>query len=163
MPRRSAGVLAFRRTLRQPEVLLVHPGGPFWRARDAGAWSIPKGEYQDSEEPQAAAVREFTEETGWILRSELIQLGQVRQAGGKIVTAFAAEADFDTRTLKSNLCDIEWPPRSGRFIAIPEVDRAEWFTLPVAREKIIAGQLPLIDRLQEIIGAMPLPDSGSRI
>ncbi|MBS3649801.1 NUDIX domain-containing protein [Pseudaminobacter sp. 19-2017] len=158
MPRRSAGILAFRSTGKQPEVLLVHPGGPFWRVRDAGAWSIPKGEHLEAEEPQVSAIREFTEETGWILQSELIPLGQVRQSGGKIVTAFAAEADFDTSTLNSNLCDIEWPPRSGRSVTIPEVDRAEWFTLPLAREKIIAGQLPLIDRLQEIIGAIPLPD-----
>lgn len=152
MVAKSAGVLVYRRRARALEVLLVHPGGPFWAKRDAGAWSIPKGEYADDEQPEAAARREFAEETGWTLAGALTPLGEVRQKAGKAVTAFAAEGDFDPATLKSNEFEMEWPPRSGRRASFPEVDRAEWFSLDRAREKLIEGQRPLLDRLAAISG-----------
>ena len=125
----------------------MHPGGPFWSKRDSGAWSIPKGEYSDDEDAEAAARREFEEETGWTITSDLLPLGEIRQKAGKTVTAFAAEGDFDTASLDSNRFEIEWPPKSGRIAAFPEVDRAGWFALDEAREKIIEGQRPLLDRL----------------
>ena len=131
-------------------VLLVHPGGPFWSKRDLGAWSIPKGEYADDELPEAAARREFAEELGVELRQALRPLGAVSQKGGKLVVAFAAEGDFDVATLRSNTFEMEWPPRSRQRQAFPEIDRAEWFALPVAQQKIIAGQRPLLDRLEAI-------------
>ena len=131
-------------------VLLVHPGGPFWSKRDLGAWSIPKGEYADDEQPEAAARREFAEELGVELRQALRPLGEVSQKGGKLVVAFAVEGDFDVAALRSNTFEMEWPPRSGRRQAFPEIDRAEWFALRVAQQKIIAGQLPLLDRLEAI-------------
>ncbi len=134
------------------EVLLVHPGGPFWQKRDLGAWSIPKGEYADGEDAEAAARREFTEETGWTIAGEMTLLGDIRQKAGKTVTAFAAERDFDPATLVSNRFEMEWPPRSGRVASFPEVDRAGWFSLADARERIIGGQRPLLDRLEEIVG-----------
>jgi len=131
-------------------VLLVHPGGPFWSKRDLGAWSIPKGEYADDEQPEAAARREFAEELGVELRQALRPLGEVSQKGGKLVVAFAVEGDFDVAALRSNTFEMEWPPRSGRRQAFPEIDRAEWFALRAAQQKIIAGQLPLLDRLEAI-------------
>ncbi|CAM3739494.1 NUDIX domain-containing protein [Bordetella flabilis] len=133
-------------------VLLVHPGGPFWARRDTGAWSIPKGEANLGEQLRDVAVREFAEELGAPPQGLLQPLGEVRQAGGKRVTAFAVEGDFDTAALRSNTFEMEWPPRSGRIRTFPEVDRAEWFTLPLAAEKILAGQRPLLDRLQQLIG-----------
>ena len=147
MARLSAGVLVYRRISGANEVLLVHPGGPFWRSKDAGAWSIPKGEYGEGEEPEAAARREFSEETGWVLAGNLVPLGVVRQSGGKVVTAFAVESDFDVSSLRSNSFEIEWPPRSGRMQAFPEVDQAAWFGLAKAHEKIIVGQRPFLERL----------------
>jgi predicted NUDIX family NTP pyrophosphohydrolase len=151
MPRRSAGILAYRLAGARPQVLLVHPGGPFWAKRDAGAWSIPKGEYAEDEEPEAAARREFLEETGLPLTGSATPLGEIRQAGGKIVAAFAIAADFDVTDLHSNMFEMEWPPRSGRKESFPEIDRAEWFGLAEAREKIIPGQRPLLDRLAEML------------
>ncbi|PSJ64886.1 NUDIX domain-containing protein [Kumtagia ephedrae] len=147
MAKLSAGVLVYRRTAGAVEVLLVHPGGPFWRLKDLGAWSIPKGEYVESEDPEAVARREFTEETGWTLDGDLAPLGTVRQGGGKVVTAFAAEGDFDVNTLQSNAFELEWPPRSGRIQSFPEVDRAAWFRPQEATEKMIVGQRPLLRRL----------------
>jgi len=129
------------------QVLLVHPGGPFWQNRDDGAWSIAKGEFGDGEPAEAAALREFTEETGWTITDTMKPLGDVRQASGKYVTAFAVEADFDPQSLRSNTFEIEWPPRSGSRRAFPEVDRAEWFEPHEARKKLIAGQQVFIDRL----------------
>ncbi len=129
----------------------MHPGGPFWRKRDTGAWSIAKGEYSQDEQPEAAARREFAEETGWEAEGDLTPLGEIRQAGGKCVTAFALEADFDPRTLRSNRFEMEWPPRSGRMQSFPEVDRAEWFGLNEAREKLVARQRAFIDRLEEVL------------
>lgn len=133
-------------------MLLVHPGGPYWRNKDLGAWSIPKGEYADEEAEEIAARREFAEELGLELSAPLIALGQVRQRGGKLVTAFAAELDLDLRSIRSNTFEMEWPPRSGKRQTFPEVDRAEWFALEEAREKINAGQRPLLDRLAQLAG-----------
>jgi predicted NUDIX family NTP pyrophosphohydrolase len=130
------------------EVLLVHPGGPFWAKRDEGAWSIPKGEYEDGEDPRACALREFEEELGTPLAAtELVELGSVRQKNGKLVTAWAADGDLDASAIRSNTFTLEWPPRSGRMREFPEVDRAAWFGLEEAREKINAAQSALLDRL----------------
>ena len=152
MPRRSAGILLHRRgDDGEREVLLVHPGGPFWARRDAGAWSIPKGEHGDEETPLDAARREFSEELGLPLPAgELVTLGEIRQKGGKVVSAWALEADLDVERIVSNTFEIEWPPRSGKRATFPEVDRAGWFPLPAAREKLLAAQLPLLDRIAEL-------------
>ena len=147
MAKRSAGLLLFRRRDQSIEVFLVHPGGPFWAKKDLGAWSIPKGEYAESEDPLAAARREFEEETGFPAPANAVGLGELKQAGGKIVIAWAAEGNCDPAKLVSNLCEIEWPPRSGRRKEIPEVDRAGWFSMEEARERILPSQLPLLDRL----------------
>jgi predicted NUDIX family NTP pyrophosphohydrolase len=151
MPRTSAGLLLYRRTASGIEVFLVHPGGPFWAKKDAGAWSIPKGEYLPGEDPLAAARREFAEETGIVLDGEAVDLGSVKQAGGKIVRAWAIEGDFDAGAIRSNTFALEWPPRSGRQQEFPEVDRAAWFDLETAQEKILKGQLDFIRRLGEIL------------
>ena len=161
MPSKSAGIIAYRRC-RRLEVLLVHPGGPFWRNKDLGAWSIPKGEYADEEDAEIAARREFAEELGRELSAPLIALGQVKQRGGKLVTAFAAELDLDVRSIRSNTFEMEWPPRSGKRQTFPEVDRAEWFTLEEAREKINAGQRPLLDRLARLAGGGPVAETGKQ-
>ena len=149
-PLKSAGVLAFRKQGRTLEVLLVHPGGPFWRNKDLGAWSIPKGEFDDTEDAETAARREFAEEIGTALSVPLIPMGEIRQRGGKTVIAFAVETDVDVGQIKSNIFEIEWPPRSGRRQSFPEIDRAEWFGLKMAREKINAAQVPFLERLQAI-------------
>jgi predicted NUDIX family NTP pyrophosphohydrolase len=131
-------------------VLLVHPGGPFWARRDAGAWSIPKGEYEPGDDPLEAARREFEEElSSRAPDGETVELGEVKQRGGKVVCAWALEGDLDAAEIKSNTFTAEWPPRSGRFRSFPEVDRAEWFTLVAAREKINPAQAALLDRLEE--------------
>jgi predicted NUDIX family NTP pyrophosphohydrolase len=147
MPSKSAGILAYRRTEKQLEVLLVHPGGPFWRNKDLGAWSIPKGEYGAGEDPEAVARREFREELGIDMIGALQPLGEIKQKGGKTVTAFAVETDIDASTIQSNTFELEWPPRSGRRQIFPEVDRAEWFDLASARAKINEAQRTFIDRL----------------
>lgn len=153
MPKTSAGLLVYRHQLGLPEVLLVHPGGPFWRKRDDGAWSIPKGEYGAGEEPQAAAFREFTEELGATPPAASGHpLGEVVQAGGKRVVAYAVESDFDVSMIRSNSFEMEWPPGSGRRESFPEVDRAGWFSLEVAKGKIISGQRPLLERLEAMLG-----------
>ncbi len=151
---RSAGILLHRTGSEGREVLLVHPGGPFWARRDDGAWSIPKGEYDDGEEPLAAALREFEEELGSALEhvGELRELGEVRQRNRKLVTAWAAEGDLDAAAVRSNTFEMEWPPRSGKRQAFPEIDRAEWFGLARAREKLIPAQVAFLDRL-EALGA----------
>src|SRR5262245_52809451 len=138
MPKRSAGILMYRRANAGLELLLVHPGGPFWARKDLGAWSIPKGEYSEGEDAFAVAAREFEEETGMRPAGEFRVLGEVKQAGGKIVTAWAVEGEFDPGALKSNRFELEWPPRSGRRQSYPEVDRAEWFDLDEARRKILS-------------------------
>jgi predicted NUDIX family NTP pyrophosphohydrolase len=153
MPSRSAGILAFRKSNGVVEALLVHPGGPFWRNKDLGAWSIPKGEYGPDEDPETVARREFREELGIELRHAVLPLGDIRQRGGKTVTAFASEADIDVTDFKSNSFEIEWPPRSGRKREFPEVDRAEWFDLASARTKINEAQRAFLDRLETIIEA----------
>ena len=149
MARRSAGILLYRRRDGAVEVLLVHPGGPLWARRDAGAWSIPKGEYEDGDDPIAAALREFEEELGTALPAgtELVELGTVRQSAGKVITAFAAEGDLDADAITSNTFTVEWPPRSGRMQEFPEVDRAAWFSIAEAREKLNPAQAELLVRL----------------
>jgi predicted NUDIX family NTP pyrophosphohydrolase len=132
-------------------VLLVHPGGPFWRNKDIGAWSIPKGEFDDTETAEAAALREFEEEIGFRPQGIPIPLGDAVQQGGKRVTAFALEGELDPSRITSASFEIEWPPRSGRLARFPEVDRAEWFTLDDARSKIVRGQVVLLDRLRSSI------------
>jgi len=147
----SAGVLLYRRRKGALEVLLVHPGGPFWARKDDGAWSIPKGEFDVNESPVDAARREFLEETGVALTSELRALTPVAQSRGKMVHAFAAEGDLDSVAVRSNTFEVEWPPRSGRVQSFPEIDRAAWFTLDEARRKMIAGQRPLLDELEAVV------------
>ena len=147
MAKRSAGLLMYRRRNGQVEVFLVHPGGPFWAKKDMGAWSICKGEYAESELPLEAAKREFQEETGFTAQGSFLELGVVQQASGKIVSAWAFEGDCDPGKLISNHCQVEWPPRSGRMIEIPEVDRGGWFSLEAARERILKAQEPFLDRL----------------
>jgi predicted NUDIX family NTP pyrophosphohydrolase len=153
MPQRSAGILLYRRAGAGPEVLLVHPGGPFWAKKDDAAWSIPKGLHDETEDPLAAARREFLEETGRPAEGEAMPLGAFKQPGGKIVTAFAIEGDFDLAGFRSNTFTMEWPPKSGRSAEFPEADRAAWFSLDQARRKILGGQLPLLDALIERLGA----------
>jgi len=150
MGRQSAGLLVFRRRGTEVEVLLVHPGGPFWAKKDRGAWSIPKGEHAPEEDPLNAARREFTEETGAVVDGPFLPLRPVRQAGGKVVAAWAVEAEVDAATIRSNMFSLEWPPRSGRYVDVPEVDRAEWFPLSVAEEKIGVGQRPFLIELRRI-------------
>ncbi len=148
---RSAGILLHRDHGGAREVLLVHPGGPAWARRDAGAWSIPKGEYDAGEDPLAAARREFEEELGSPApEGEAEDLGEIRQKSGKLVRAWALPGDLDASSAVSNTFELEWPPRSGRRIEIPEVDRAEWFSLEVAREKINPAQVPLLERLEQL-------------
>ena len=137
----------YRRSPEGIEVLLVHPGGPFWAKKDLGAWSLPKGEYSPSEDPLSVAVREFQEETGFPVPETFLDLGSIKQAGGKIVSAWAFEGDCDPAKMVSNRCEVEWPPRSGRLIEIPEADRGEWFSVDEAKERIKSTQIPLIDRL----------------
>lgn len=154
MARRSAGILLFRRRDGDPEVLLVHPGGPFWAKKDDGAWSIPKGEHGDDEDAVVAARREFFEELGRRLPAGWITpLGEVRQKGGKLVSAWAVEGDLDPDRIVSNTFELEWPPRSGRRQQFPEVDRAGWFTLDAARAKLLAAQAPFLDRIAELLDA----------
>ena len=149
MPKQSAGILLYRRRKGIPEVLLVHPGGPFWVKKDADAWSIPKGLYGPGEKPLDAARREFREETGQAAQGPCEMLGEFRQPGGKRVTAYALEGDCDEAKLRSNLFSMEWPPRSGRMQEFPEVDRAAWFSLPEAEAKLHKGLKPLIAALRE--------------
>ena len=153
MGKRSAGVLLYRRIGDGLEVLLVHPGGPVWARRDAGAWSIPKGEYGDGEDPLAVARREFEEETGQRPPTGgFVALGEVRQKGGKVVSAWAAPGDLDPDAITSNTFTMEWPPGSGTRREFPEVDRAGWFDAATAREKLISAQAGLVDRLLAAVG-----------
>ncbi len=139
----------YRRRDRHLEVFLVHPGGPFWAKKDLGAWSICKGEYVDGELPLEAAKREFAEETGFLAEGEFLELGTVQQAGGKLVSAWGVAGDCDPAKLVSNRCQVEWPPRSGRLIEIPEVDRGGWFSLSEAKQRILKSQTPFLDRLSQ--------------
>jgi predicted NUDIX family NTP pyrophosphohydrolase len=148
VPRRSAGLLMYRRRPHHDlEVFIVHPGGPHFAKKDFGSWTIPKGEYEEGEHPLQAARREFQEETGFPAGELFIDLGSIKQKGGKIVAAWAFEGDCDPAKLVSNLCEVEWPPRSGRTIEIPEIDRGAWFSIDEAKEHIKPTQIPLLDRL----------------
>jgi len=153
MTRLSAGILMYRGSAQALELLLVHPGGPFWAKKDLGAWSIPKGEYDQGEDPLTVARREFEEELGVSPpQSSFLPLGVLLQPSRKVITAFALPGDFDPATLKSNPFELEWPPKTGRMQSFPEIDRAQWFAPGEAREKILPGQSPFIDRLLERLG-----------
>jgi predicted NUDIX family NTP pyrophosphohydrolase len=155
MAKLSAGILMYRGQGPALELLLVHPGGPFWAKKDRGAWSIPKGEYTEGEDPLACAIREFAEELGRpaVTRpAALFSLGELRQPSRKVIAAFALEGDFDPAMLKSNEFEMEWPPKSGQMQSFPEVDRAAWFAPDAARKKIHPGQAPFIDRLLAALG-----------
>ncbi|MGE5408824.1 MAG: NUDIX domain-containing protein [Syntrophothermus sp.] len=156
---RSAGILLFRLAAAEPELLLVHPGGPFWERRDLGAWSIPKGRIEDGEDPRECALRELGEELGphapRLEIEQLLELGTVRQRSGKLVEAWAAEADFDPARLASNTFPLEWPPRSGRTQEVPEVDRAQWFGPAEAGRRILAAQDAFVERLLRLLDERP--------
>jgi predicted NUDIX family NTP pyrophosphohydrolase len=149
MPKTSAGLLLFRDTPEGLQVLLAHPGGPLWAKRDDGAWTIPKGEIDGGEDPLSAARREFEEEMGQAVDGDFIPLGEITQAGGKRVVAWAVRAEFEPASLRSNLFSMEWPPRSGRQQQFPEVDRAQWFDTATARRKLLPSQLPLLEQLEQ--------------
>lgn len=151
MARQSAGLIMYRFREGEPEFLLVHPGGPFWAKKDLGAWSVPKGEYDEGEDPLQVAQREFREETGLEARGPFLELTGIRQPGGKRVKCWGFPGDCDPTRLTSNTFTIEWPPRSGRQTSFPEVDRAEWFSLRRLREKILPGQLPLVEELAALL------------
>lgn len=152
--KKSAGLLLYRIKNKIPEVFLVHPGGPYWSKKEIGAWSIPKGEIEESEDPFFAAIREMKEETGIAIDIPLenfFRLSEVKQKSGKIVIAWAAEMDFNIEKIKSNLFEMEWPPKSGKSQSFPEIDKAGWFSFESAREKIIPGQIPLLEELDKKI------------
>jgi len=151
MAQKSAGLLMYRKRAGMVEVFLIHPGGPFWASKDEGAWAIPKGEFTDEESPLAAAKREFREETSFTASGDFQPLEPIKQAGGKIVHAWAVEGDCDAAAIKSNTYKAEWPPHSGQWRSFPEVDRAAWFSLPQARAKILKSQLPLLDQLEHLL------------
>jgi predicted NUDIX family NTP pyrophosphohydrolase len=152
---KSAGVLLYKGGADQLKVLLVHPGGPFWAKRDQGAWSIPKGEIMEGEDPEKAARREFAEELGVAFDGALDLLGEKVQPSGKRIIAYAGEGDIDCAAIRSNSFEIEWPPKSGRRRSFPEIDRAEWFSLDEARDKLLKGQLPFLDLLARQLRARP--------
>jgi predicted NUDIX family NTP pyrophosphohydrolase len=152
MPKQSAGLLIYRRRDGRLEVLLVHPGGPFWQSKDLGAWSIPKGEFAEGDDPLETAKRELREEIGLSVDGPFVPLEPIRQRGGKIVHAWIVEADFDPGEVKSNTFSVEWPRGSGKLQNFPEIDRAEWFTLEAAGEKILSSQRPLLEQLQTSLG-----------
>ncbi|MGH7158247.1 MAG: NUDIX domain-containing protein [Candidatus Saccharimonadales bacterium] len=153
MAKQSAGILAYRKGEEGYEVLLAHPGGPFWAKKDDGCWSIPKGEFDESEQALPAAKREFTEETGMPApEGDYQPLGQAKQASGKVVHAFALESDINLEEFKSNMFEMEWPPRSGQKQEFPENDKAAWFSLSAARQKLVRGQVPLLEALAANLG-----------
>ena len=154
MTKKSAGILLYRYHNNLPEVLLVHPGGPFWARKDMGAWSIPKGEFEPGENPLDAAKRELEEETGIKAEGNFIELTPLKQKSGKLVYAWTLEKDIDPEDIKSNDFEMEWPPKSGKKKAFPEIDKAAWFNMDEARRKIIEGQSPLIDELETKINAL---------
>jgi len=161
MPQRSAGILLYRGSAKSLEVLLVHPGGPFWAKKDEGAWSIPKGLVDEGEDVEAAARREFEEETGVRVSAPLVELGAFRQPSGKIVVAFAAKGDCDAAAIRSNEFEMEWPPKSGKMGRFPEVDRAGWFSPAVALSKILKGQAPIVQVLTQRLGTPAKKGSSS--
>ncbi|HSX35289.1 MAG TPA: NUDIX domain-containing protein [Candidatus Saccharimonadales bacterium] len=162
MPKQSAGILLFRRSPGGAEVLIVHPGGPFWAKKDTGAWSIPKGEFEEGEDAETAAKREFEEEIGAPAPEGVyLNLGQAKQRSGKIVYGFACENDFNLEQFKSNMFTMEWPPKSGVQQEFPECDRAAWVTLTVAKKKLVSGQVPLLETLAKELGeSLDPPTSG---
>ena len=149
MSKKSAGILLYRFKKKNLEIFLAHPGGPFWKNKDAGAWSIPKGEFDDNEEPLDAAIREMKEETGLTLKGNFIELTPVKQKSGKLVYAWALEHDIDPSEIKSNEFEMEWPPKSGKKKSFPEIDKAEWFDLTMAKDKILGAQWPLVEELRK--------------
>jgi predicted NUDIX family NTP pyrophosphohydrolase len=154
MPKRSAGILAYRFQQDQLQVLLVHPGGPFYTKKDEGAWSIPKGEYEETEDALTVARREFEEETGnTIIGTKFLELAPVKLKSGKIITAWAIAADFDQCFIRSNIFEMEWPPKSGKMQSFPEVDKAEWINIIQARNKIHPAQLPLLEQLEQLLAS----------
>ena len=152
MQKKSAGLLIYRQVNNHIKVMLVHPGGPFWAKKDLASWSIPKGEFEMGDDPLAAAIREVKEETGLEVNGDFFPLDPVRQKSGKIIYAFALEGDYDVDNITSNIFEMTWPPNSGTLKSFPEVDRAAWFNLEEAATKIIAGQLPLLHQLKELLG-----------
>ena len=150
MARLSAGILVYRRCGSELEVFLVHPGGPFWQKKDDGAWTIPKGEYTSNEDPKAAALREFGEETGQQIHGDLVELLTCKLPSGKVLTVWAVEGDVDAGAIRGNTFKAEWPPKSGRFEEFPEVDRGGWFSLGEARRKITRGQQPVLEALESL-------------
>ena len=154
MPKHSAGVLLYRKLDNMMQVFLVHPGGPFWKNKDDGSWSVPKGEYEDDEDPLDAAKREFYEETGEYIDGRFIKLNPVKQKSGKIVQAWAVEGDIDSQNIKSNFFEMEWPPKSGKTQQFPEIDKGEWFSIEQALIKINPGQVGLVMELTEEIGPL---------
>jgi predicted NUDIX family NTP pyrophosphohydrolase len=151
----SAGILAFRKSGLSWEVFLVHPGGPYWKNKDEHAWSVPKGEFTEEENPFDAAIREFREETGFAIAGSFIELKPVRQPGGKIVHVWVVEADLDPAEIICNTFSMEWPPRSGKEIEVPEVDKAAWFSLQDAYRKIHKGQVPVLEQFEKLIHTCP--------
>lgn len=151
MAKQAAGILLYRRGPRGLEVLLAHPGGPLWSRKDLGAWTLPKGQFNGDERPIAAAKREFEEEMGSPPAGEFVEIGSIKQPSGKVVHAFVAESDFDVATVQSNLFSLEWPPKSGQHAQFPEIDRAAWFSVDEARQKILKGQAPFLDRLLALL------------
>lgn len=164
--KQSAGILLYRMTDGILEVLLVHPGGPLWAKKDVGAWSIPKGEFDETEDPFEAALREYREEVGQAINGKMIQLSPIKQKSGKVVYAWAAEGNIDPKSIKSNTFELEWPPRSGKKQRVPEIDKAEWFSVPTAKTKINKSQSALIDELITRLNLSPSqirdkPNKGS--
>lgn len=151
MPKKSAGILFYRLANGMPEVLLVHPGGPFWVNKDSGAWSVPKGEFEAGEEPLAAAIREVKEELGIEVSGDFVELAPARQKSGKIIYTWALQRDVDVSNITSNTFELEWPPKSGKMILVPEVDKAAWFSLQEARDKIIPGQIPVLESVAALL------------
>jgi predicted NUDIX family NTP pyrophosphohydrolase len=151
MAKTSAGILLYRKANSRLEVFLVHPGGPFWAHKDTGAWSIPKGEFEADEQPLAAAKREFMEETGYEVNGEFVELIPVKQSSAKTVYAWAVQGDVDADAIRSNTFSMQWPPKSGRYEEFPEVDRAQWFDMHTAKQKIVAGQVGLLEQLEALV------------
>ena len=162
MAKQSAGLIMFRIKDGELEVFLVHPGGPFWAKKDLGSWSIPKGEYTDGEDPLEVAKREFFEETGFVAEGEFLELAPIRQPGGKRVRAWAFQGECDAEAVTSNTFSMEWPPKSGRQAEFPEVDRAAWFGVDLGREKILQGQVALIDQLVALVNQAAPAGSARR-
>ncbi len=153
--KQSAGLLMYRKHGQSIQILLVHPGGPFWAGKDLGAWSIPKGEFNEDEDRLKAARREFEEETGFLPSGQFVRLGAIRQPSGKVIHAWAFEGDLDAKKVKSNTFFLEWPPQSGKQKEFPEIDRADWFTVDAAREKIAKGQVEFLDELLRVVESDP--------